>query len=77
MVSLQEPKELLETTGKIANKLVQQIQLLKQRSKKCGAPERSEGQRLVLSENKEKQFLYKILRQCSGFNTYQSQYQQL
>jgi hypothetical protein len=54
---LQEPKELLETTDKIANKLVQQIQSLKQRSKKCGentrsrqrdgALERSESQRLV------------------------------
>ncbi|KAL7330757.1 hypothetical protein PS15p_205657 [Mucor circinelloides] len=31
--SLQEPKELLETTDKIANKLVQQIQLLKRKSR--------------------------------------------
>ena len=48
---------MLETTDKIANKLVQQVQLLKRRSKKCGentrprqrdgAPERSEVQRLV------------------------------
>ena len=58
---LQEPKEVLETTDKIANKLVQQIQLLKRRSKKCGentrprqrdgVPERSEGQRLVCFKN--------------------------
>ncbi|KAL9547017.1 hypothetical protein PS6_007360 [Mucor atramentarius] len=61
MVSLQEPKELLETTDKIAHKLVQQIQLLKRRSEKCGedtrprqrdsTPERNKGQRLLIIDN--------------------------